>query len=164
MCSSDLGSLALITVFNAGDGLPFNPNLGITDNSGQEILAIRPNWNGTPVQYNPRDPDHYIANPEVFSEPPAGTIGTAGRDMLRGAGFWQWDFTLSKSTQITERLNATFRWEVYNLLNRANFGLLHDDFTRGTFGTFDSTPDVDAINPLAEGGPRTMQFALKFRF
>jgi hypothetical protein len=32
------------------------------------------------------------------------------------------------------------------------------------FGTIKSTPDVDAINPLAEGGPRTMQFVLKLRF
>jgi hypothetical protein len=151
-------------------GLPFSATLGSDDPSGQDTHSIRANWNGVPVRYNTRDPDHYIANPEVFSVPAPGTIGNSGRDMLRAPGFAQWNVSLSKTTKITEQLTTTFRWEVYNVLNRANFGWSNLRASRGnientgSFGTISSTPDVDAINPLAEGGPRTMQFALKFQF
>jgi hypothetical protein len=152
------------SIIQAGDGTPFTPNLSSSDPSGQDVASIRANWDGTPVKYNPRDPDHYIANPEVFSVPADGTIGNAGRNMLRSPGFFQWDMTLSKVTQLTERLNLQFRWEVFNVLNRPNFGLVINRITSSSFGTINSTPDVDAINPLAEGGPRTMQFVMKLRF
>jgi hypothetical protein len=72
---------------------------------------------------------------------------------------------LLKVTKLTERVNMEFRWEVFNVFNRANFGLLQNNIIRaGTFGTINSTPDVDAINPLANGGARNMQFGLKFMF
>jgi hypothetical protein len=162
------------SLIQLADGTPFTPNLGSFDPSDQDTHSIRASWTGEPVQYNPRDPDNYIANPEVlycaacldptdplFSE---GTLGNAGRNMLRGPGFAQWDMTLAKATQITERLNLQFRWEVFNVLNRANFGIVNNGVRSSNFGRIFSTPDVDAINPLAEGGPRTMQFALKLRF
>jgi hypothetical protein len=155
------------TLIQVQDGRPFSPILGSEDPSGQDIGAIRPMWNGEPVQYNPRDPDNYIANPEVFSvpDPVLGQfIGNAGRNMLRRPGFAQWDASISKSTQVTERVNLQFRWEIFNVLNRANFGFVQNRITSGAFGSISSTPDVDAINPLAEGGPRTMNFVLKLRF
>lgn len=158
------GGWEIASLIQVADGTHFTPNIGGRDRSGQDVFSIRANWNGTPVQYNPRDPDHYIANPEVFSQPAAGTIGNAGRNMLVRPGFAQWDMTLSKFTRITERLGMQFRWEVYNVLNRANFGGVTSSVRSGNFGRIFSTPDVDAINPLAEGGPRTMQFALKLHF
>jgi hypothetical protein len=153
------------SLIQLSDGTPFNPTLASFDPSDQDTHSIRPNYNGGAIEYNPRDPDNYIANgDEVFSTPPDGTIGNARRNMLQGPGFAQWDMTLAKSTQITERLNVQFRWEVFNVLNRANFGVVNNGTRSSNFGRIFSTPDVDAINPLAEGGPRTMQFALKLRF
>jgi len=156
----------LATVFTALDGRPFTPGIGSRDRSGQDVHSIRANWNGTPVQYNTRDPNHYIANPQVFSTPASGKLGNAGRNMLRGAGLNQWDLSLVKHTNVTEKTEVQFRWEVYNVLNRANFGPPQSTNIRSSlFGTIADTWDVDAGNPgIAQGGPRYMSFVLKVKF
>ncbi len=87
--------------------------------------------------------------------------------MLRGPGLSQWDMSLIKNTKINERLSVQIRWEVYNILNRANFALasLDNTGTSDQFGTLSQTPDVASGNPvIAQGGPRNMNFALKFIF
>jgi hypothetical protein len=90
--------------------------------------------------------------------------------------------SLIKNTQITEKLSIEFRWEVYNLLNRANFHYFPDNNILGNcssllpgttscaasehaFATFIKTSDVAAGNPvIAQGGPRNMNFSLKLKF
>ena len=87
--------------------------------------------------------------------------------MLIGPGLSQWDMSLIKNTKITERLSLELRWEVYNILNRANFSLSSLDNTGGssTFGLINQTPDVSAGNPvIAQGGPRNMNYTIKFIF
>jgi hypothetical protein len=73
---------------------------------------------------------------------------------------------LIKDTKITERVSVQFRWEVYNLLNRANFyGIPNNSLNGGDLGMITKTPDVAVGNPVvAQGGPRNMNFALKFIF
>jgi len=154
------------TVFTGLSGRPFTPNLGARDRSGQEISAMRANCSGT-IRYNTRDPENYIANAaEVFSEPADGTIGTCGRNVIDGPGLAQWDVSLLKDTKINDRVKLQFRWEVFNVLNRANFGTFQSTSIRsGSFGKIGSTPDVDSGNPvIAQGGPRAMQFVLKLLF
>lgn len=177
------------TVFTAISGRPFNPNLRSLDPSGQGVGSVRPNYDGSPIHYNTRNPDAYVvqtytdgtnADPcgntdeglpiAPFSIPCDGTIGNARRNMLRGPGLAQWDAVLIKDTKLTERVSLQFRWEVYNVLNRANFATtgtaaLGNVTSSGTFGQIFSTPDVDAGNPVvAQGGPRNMVFALKVSF
>ena len=191
---SQLGRFAgegweISAVFTAISGRPFNPNLRSLDPSGQGVGSVRPNYDGSPIHYNTRNPEAYVvetytdgtnADPcgltdvglpiSPFSIPCDGTIGNARRNMLRGPGLAQWDAVLIKNTKITERVNLQFRWEVYNLLNRANFATtgtaaLGNVTSSGTFGQIFSTPDVDAGNPVvAQGGPRNMVFALKVIF
>jgi hypothetical protein len=59
-----------------------------------------------------------------------------------------------------------FRWEIFNLTNRANLGgLLSSNVLSRAFGTIGSTPDVQAGNPvIAQGGPRAMQWVVKVLF
>jgi hypothetical protein len=152
------------TVFHAIDGRPFTPNIGSRDRSGQQVGTIRANCSG-PVSYNTRDPNNYIANPGVFSPPANGTVGNCGRNILRGPGLQQWDFSVLKETKITERWSIQFRWEVFNLLNRANFGSAGSNIRASSFGTISATPDTEVFNPvIAQGGPRNMQFVLKLKF
>jgi len=156
----------LATVFTAVNGTPFSPNLGSRDPSGQGVPAIRANCNAA-VEYKLRDPNHYVANAaQAFSVPPNGTVGTCQRNVGRGPGLSQWDVSLVKMTRITERAKLQFRWEVFNVLNRANFGgLLTTNVRSSNFGKIGSTPDVDAGNPvISQGGPRSMQWALKLLF
>ena len=84
---------------------------------------------------------------------------------MRGPGLAQWDLTLAKDTRITERFHVEFRWEVFNVLNRANFFYFPDNTLGSSFGTITKTSDVAVGNPvIAQGGPRNMNFAVKFTF
>ena len=167
----------LSTIYTAISGRPFSVLVGGgTDHSGQGLSgsALRASWDGTPVHYNTRNPNQYFdetydsaGNPlSPFFIPADGTVGNSTRNQLRGPGLSQWDASLIKDTKITERLSVQFRWEVYNLLNRANFyGIPNNTLNGGDFGKITKTPDVAVGNPvIAQGGPRNMNFALKFIF
>jgi Carboxypeptidase regulatory-like domain/TonB dependent receptor/TonB-dependent Receptor Plug Domain len=179
-------------IFTAISGRPFTVLLNGGDPSGQGLRgsSIRAAWDGTPVQYNTRNPGQYVAETfTVAGQPdpcgdntdsdgnflagfgitpfhiPCGTIGNSRRNQLIGPGLVQLDMSLIKNTKITERLSAQFRWEVFNVLNRGNFNYLPNQFLDSSFGQLNQTSDVFAGNPVvAQGGPRNMQFALKFVF
>ncbi len=61
------------TIFTAISGRPFSPILGGGDNSGQGLIgnSIRPEWDGTPIKYNTRNPDNYVVENYI----PDGTVG-----------------------------------------------------------------------------------------
>ncbi len=50
------------------------------------------------------------------------------------------------------------------VLNHPNFTLPNAMVNSGGFGTIASTVDVANGNPLGDGGPRLIQFALKLSF
>jgi hypothetical protein len=168
-----LGNLAgkgwqLSTIFTALSGHPFSVfKNGGSDPSGQGLTgtAIRGSYGGGPITYHTRNPDAYlVAN---FVTPDDGTVGNTPRNFLISPGLAQWDVTLAKNTKINERLNMELRWEVYNVLNRANFSRFSFDngINDSGFGTLGETPDVAAGNPvIAQGGPRNMNLAIKFKF
>jgi hypothetical protein len=60
-------------------------------------------------------------NPNAFIVPPAGTYGNLGRDTLVGPGAAELDFSLLKTTAISERFKLQFRAEFFNILNHTNF-------------------------------------------
>ena len=158
----------LSTIFTALSGHPFSVfKNGTSDPSGQGLTgtAIRGSFGGGPITYHTRDPDAYlVAN---FVTPDAGTVGNTPRNFLISPGLAQWDLTLAKNTKINERVTVELRWEVYNVLNRANFSRFSFDngINDSGFGTLAETPDVAAGNPvIAQGGPRNMNLALKIKF
>jgi hypothetical protein len=156
------------TIYTAISGHPFSVfRNGVTDPSGQGLTgaSIRGNFTGEPVIIDNRNPDAYVNN--VFVPPDHGTVGNTPRNFLTSPGLSQWDTTLAKNIKITERLNVQLRWEVYNVLNRANFSRfsLDNGIRNSTFGQLTQTPDVAAGNPVvAQGGPRNMNLALKITF
>ena len=178
----------LSSIYTALSGKPFSVLVGGgTDSSGQGFAgdALRASWDGTPIKYNTRNPNQYFdetytvaGQPDPcgntsgglplspFYIPCAGTVGDSRRNQLIGPGLSQWDASLIKDTKITEKTSIQFRWEVYNLLNRANFYYLPNNTLKGgDLGMITKTPDVAAGNPvIAQGGPRNMGFALKFIF
>ena len=105
--------------------------------------------------------------PNQFTVPADGTVGSSRRNILTGPGLSQWDMSLIKNTKINEKLSFEIRWEVYNVLNRANFSIysLNNTANSSFFGTLTETPDVASGNPvIAQGGPRNMNFSLKIKF
>jgi hypothetical protein len=158
----------LSTIYTALSGHPFSVfKNGTSDPSGQGLTgtAIRGSFGGGPITYNTRNPDAYLV--ASFVNPADGTVGNTPRNFLISPGLSQWDMTLAKNTKINERLSVEVRWEVYNVLNRANFSRFSFDngINDSGFGTLAETPDVAAGNPvIAQGGPRNMNFGLKFIF
>ena len=162
------------SVFTAETGAPWTPVLSRShDNSGEDNTVQRPDCILAP-HYDFSNPNLFITNAATaFAFPAPGTLGTCGRNSLRVRGLQQWDMNLTKLTKITERMSIQFRWEVYNVMNHANFSFFpaNSTFSGGGsvglagngFAGLSTTPDV--LNPgVAQGSPRSMQFALKLIF
>ena len=65
-------------------------------------------------------------DPTAFVLQPAGTFGNAGRDELIGPDLRTVDLSFSKSGHLSAlgpQTRLEFRIEVFNILNRANFGV-----------------------------------------
>jgi hypothetical protein len=158
----------LSTVYTALTGHPFSVfKNGGSDPSGQGLTggSIRGSFNGDPIVINARSATNYVN--DGFMTPDSGTVGNTPRNFLTAPGLSQWDMTLAKNTKIGEKLNVQLRWEVYNVLNRANYSrfALDNGINSSTFGTISGTPDVVAGNPvIAQGGPRNMNLGLKITF
>jgi hypothetical protein len=176
------------TVYTAESGRPFSVLLPF-DPSGQGLpfSAIRANWDGTPVHINSRNPADYVAETYTAANQPdpcgdvspvgglplspfyfacPGTVGTSRRNQVIGPGLSQLDANIVKNTKIREAVTVQFRWEVFNVLNRANFGAPSNFLIPGgIFGQVTSTPDVALGNPvLGQGAARNMDFVLKVIF
>lgn len=83
-----------------------------------------------------------------------GQNGSLGRNVLRSGAQSRLDLGLMKTTKLTERVALEFGWDVFNVLNRANFAA--PDFELGS-------PDFGRITNTV-GGPRVMQFRAKVKF
>jgi hypothetical protein len=107
----------------------------------------------------------YVAKNTVITPPAYGSQGNMGRNIFRGPGFTNWDFSVSKSWRLKERLHLQLRGEFFNILNHPNFdGFTMDTdlFDSSTVGTVTFTPDVAASNPvIGSGGSRHIQLGAK---
>jgi hypothetical protein len=144
-------------------GFPFTPQLSYNpSNNGDTRNPVRPFVNpdftgpvilGKPSQW---------FNPKAFLAPPAtsGFYGNLGRDTLIGPDLATWDFSVSKTTTLHERLSLQFRAEIFNLLNRANFNTPNlITFTSSTAGT--KTSGTAGAIASTSTTSRQIQFGLK---
>ena len=124
-----LGGWQASAVANVHSGPPFTPVLDF-DNADIQSLIIpeRPDLVGNP--YTGICPDGARVgtpscwfNPGAFAVPPPGQFGSAGRNILRGPRFAQFDPALHKDFAINERRKITIGLEAYNLFNHPNFGV-----------------------------------------
>ncbi len=113
-------------------------------------------------------------NIDAFSRPAAGTFGNLGRNALRGPGFAQVDFSIFKNTKLAESRALQLRMEIFNLFNHPNFadpsgGINADAFggslnRRAFFGQSISTVGNQLGGLLGAGGPRQIQFSVRYLF
>jgi len=86
---------------------------------------------------------------------------------VRGFGASQVNLAIRRDFPIREALHLQFRAETFNILNHPNFGYVDPILTDATFGQ--STKMLSqslgtVASQYQQGGPRSMQFALKFVF
>ncbi len=91
---------------------------------------------------------------------------TCTETRLRGKGYRGWNASITKDWKFKEKLNAQFRAEAFNILNRTQYASASANLgAPNTFGESTNTPDVAKSNPVVgSGGPREIQFGLKFTF
>jgi hypothetical protein len=109
-------------------------------------------------------------NPNAFSLPASG-LGDAPRNFTLGFGAWQMDLAVRRDFPIYENLRLQFRAEAFNVFNHPNFGTINATYCPPgptcTFGQATGTlaSTLGVLSPLyQQGGPRSMQFALKLIF
>jgi hypothetical protein len=174
-----LGGWQVSGVANVHSGLPFTPVLTFDNTDIQSLLIPeRPDLVGDP--YAGVCPNGAAVgtpscwfNPRAFAVPPAGQFGNAGRNILRGPAFAQFDPALHKDFTITERWKITVGVEAYNLFNHPNFGVPSNTQSPLSLGGNGDAVFKDAVGNFAAnagqilttaGTGRQIQLAGRFTF
>jgi hypothetical protein len=91
-----------------------------------------------------------------LSAPPAAAFGNVSRVMpdVRMHGIANYDFSVFKTTGISERVRLQFRTEIFNIFNRVQFGRPGTALGLSTFGVVSSQAN----------DPRLVQFALRLLY
>ena len=124
--------------------------------------AIRPDppqkRSGTPPGGS--TPNRWI-NLAAFAVPANGTFGNLGRNAFRAPGIAQFDLGLSKFIPVTERMSFRLRGDLFNILNRAQYGAPNADISQSNFGVITTTISNYATG---RGTPRELQISAKIVF
>ena len=116
-----------------------NPATGYATGSGDY------NADGNPLDYPDASSYHQSTNnrdwlkgaipKSDFAVPTFGTGGGNEKPMqFRQPNFIETNVNFYKDTKITERVNFQFRFEIFNLFNRANYANIDANFPDGNFG------------------------------
>ncbi len=130
--------------------------------STSTINQNRPNRIGNGALDNPTIDRWFDA--AAFA-PPAdttGTYGDAGRNILRGPGQWNIDFSIIKTTRIGGVITE-FRAEAFNLLNHPQFAQPNGQLGNAAFGTITQMLANPACS-LCGTTERQIQLAVKVSF
>jgi outer membrane receptor protein involved in Fe transport len=150
--NSLLGGWSLNGILSMWSGFPFTVTSGV-DNARTGTGGQRADLMGDPTLPGNRSRAEQVSqwlNPDAFQVNAIGTFGNLGRNTFRGPGSASLDGGLFKTFAITERFNATFRFEAFNSLNRPNFAGPNTTVTSSNFMRTTSAYD-----------PRILQFAVR---
>jgi hypothetical protein len=172
-----LGGWQTSGILQTRSGLPTNITLqgGLFGNPvrpdyvpGQPLWVPNHRWPGSSYNINA------FAIEPTYDGTPGATIGTVGRNSLRGPAFFQFDLSGMKNFSITERVTMQFRADIFNIFNHPNFtnpdGGICQSIGPGTctpnpsFGRVPGTiADADGTQ-IGGGTSRQTQFSLRFTF
>ena len=150
--------------FTTTGGTPLQTNCvvnGSVELCSQSKTAIKPalqGFNPTDVAVDGAQPGQPILGETIgpWQRPGAGQIGNAGRNALRGPGFFQTDLAVAKSIPLTERVAMQFRADAFNVFNKVNLA--------SPSAVVDSSSGGE-ISSLATGAiQRQLQFSLRVSF
>jgi hypothetical protein len=153
----------LAPIVSLYSGQPFNVTTG-SDVSLTGITLDRPNvvpgvdalphtltqWFNPAVFAGGCNNATYAAN---LSCVPLGTFGNASRNIFHGPGTIQWDMSVTRKFQFTERFRTELRGEFFNIMNHANWNAPAAGLTSSTFGQITTF-----------GSPRLVQLSMKMFF
>ena len=135
-------------------GRPFSvfvPEAGLLRLAFQR-LDLAPGATLADVLQQGPDPVDQFFNTDALVQ--ARGAGNTPRNFLRGPNQARVDLSVTKSFRFTESSRLELKGEVFNLFNRTNFDIPDNDFDSRDFGRITRTI----------GGPRVMQFGMRFIF
>jgi Carboxypeptidase regulatory-like domain/TonB-dependent Receptor Plug Domain len=147
-----LGGWNLNAVVTARSGQPLTIYSGV-DNALSGIGFQRADLIGNPYIAGPRTNQQLVneyMNTAAFAPNALNTYGNLARNTFASPGFATADLGLVKTFPVTERVRAMFRFEVFNSLNRINFGTPDTTLNSGIF-----------MRITSAGDPRILQLALR---
>lgn len=154
------------TIVQLRSGLPFSPAIATPNysrdgnTSGEDRPNVKPGTN--PDSLITGDPNHWF-DTSAFVLQPRGLLGNTPRDFLRGPGYADVDLSFVKNQPLTATTKVQLRLEIFNLLNRVNFGTP----TRTVFaGASPSDPVLPTAGLITRtvNSSRQLQFSAKVLF
>ncbi len=153
--ASLLGGWQVASIFSARTGQPFTIEVPFDANLDGN-LTDRPSTTDGLILLSGHGPRRVTIAPghQVRDFFVVGKDGIVGRNWVRGDNVVNWDLALSKSLRFDDSQHLEVRFEVFNVLNRANFGLPVRTIGAPGFGS-----SMNTITPA-----RIVQFALKWSY
>lgn len=159
-----LGPWQIDGIFRYASGMPWTPTADAAACAcpGSSVRAdVVPNGTSTFVGYVPTFfgffPYAYSVQNYALAQPAAGSFGSAGRNILRGPSFANYDLSLFRNFVFAERSRLEFRAEAFNLANSSFFA--NPTVTNVNAGNFGQSTAL-----MSGLGPRTIQLALRLVF
>lgn len=98
-----------------------------------------------------------------FAQPTGVRYGTSGRNIFDGPGLFQFNLSLAKNFQFTERVGFQLRCDTFNFTNTPAFANPQTSINSSSFGDITGTlGSGTGVN--GTGGGRAIQLAAKFSF
>jgi len=144
----------LATIVQAQTGQPFTIALPIDANLDGNLSDRLATLQGLQIVNGNRERVRLASGATLNDFLMQGKDGIVGRNTFRGAGFVNFDVALGKTFRWAEQRRLVFKAEVFNLFNRANFGLPVRTLDAPGFGSA-----VATVNPA-----RMLQLAIKLNF
>ena len=154
-----IGGWQVSGLLRATSGLPFSVYSGnLTFNSFVQSFANCTGCTSSDGSRHFENGFQWYLSPEErakFSAPGPGELGNTSRNMFRGPGYFNLDFSLAKRTRITERFNLELRADVSNLTNTPSFDIPTAVYTSTLFGR---------IGASLVSSPRQIMLGTKLNF
>lgn len=139
-----------------------DPGSGSEYYSGVDLVPNQPLY-----LYGAQYPGSRIINKSAFGVPSGSMAGNAPRNFIRGFGATQINMASRREFKLHDTFAIQFRAEAFNILNHPNFGYIDPTLTDAQFGqaTMMLNQSLGTVaSQYQQGGPRSMQFALKLLF
>lgn len=150
-----LGGWQMNGIITIQSGLPFTPSLAtsVSNSGGSRPDRLKSGETSDQTIVRWFDTSFNTAD-AAWATPRQFTYGNGGRNILRGPGRWNVDYSVFKEFALRERLGLQFRGEFFNLFNHPQF-----DLPNPTIGN----PNAGRIAATV-GVPRDIQFSLRLHF
>jgi len=154
-----IGGWTISPILTLHGGFPLALYNNGQDQTGTTSRGLRPDCDGTNTVFGRHNATAAQGGGYLWFDPSnytnAAYFGTCAPqiDGLRGPGYYNWDASLQKNFQMTERFKLLFRTDFLNMFNHVNLAVPNTTVQSSTTGV------VQASQPA-----RNIQFALKLYY